>query len=155
MLYIILMQKKNIQTLLVNYDHELQAALDIRRRVFVDEQNVPIELEQDGKDSECTHFLAENGKETIGTARLRPVDKDTVKIERMAVLAEYRGQGIGRALLGDMLQYARKQGYKRVVLHAQLSAFDFYDGAGFKQIGEVFYEANISHVKMRKNLREK
>jgi len=154
MLYIIPMRNENIQTLLVNFDHELQAALDIRRRVFVDGQHVPVELEQDGKDSECTHFVARNGEVALGAARLRPVDETTVKIERMAVLREYRSQGIGRALLDDMLHYARQHGYDQAVLHSQLSAFDFYYTAGFRQIGEVFYEADMPHVKMRMNLHE-
>ncbi|MGD9409716.1 GNAT family N-acetyltransferase [Thiohalocapsa sp.] len=123
------------------------AALNaIRRQVFVREQGVPETLEWDGLDADAVHLLAEDGDgRPIGTARLLP----SGQIGRMAVLAEHRRRGVGRALLLELLRIARADGNERLFLNAQLAALPFYSTLGFEPDGEVFEEAGIAHQRMR------
>lgn len=123
--------------------------LALRTQVFVREQGVPIELEQDGRDPTATHAIARDGAgRALGTGRLL----SSGQIGRMAVLAEARGQGIGSALLRALLGAARAQGLSEVHLHAQISARDFYAGFGFVAASEVYLEAGIEHIDMRAKL---
>jgi predicted GNAT family N-acyltransferase len=117
----------------------------IRIRVFVQEQAVPEGLEWDGKDQGAVHLLALQGSgRPIGTARLL----STGQIGRMAVLPEWRGRGVGRTLLRELLAIAAAGDYPDVFLNAQTSALPFYLGAGFVPVGEEFEEAGIPHRRM-------
>lgn len=121
----------------------------IRETVFIHEQGVPVELEWDGLDSSCAHVLAWNDRgEAIGTARMQP----SGTIGRMAVLKDWRGRGVGRALLETLLDLAVRQGLPRVTLSAQTHALGFYERAGFHITGEPFLDAGIPHRKMIKEL---
>ena len=120
----------------------------LREQVFIDEQGVPREIEWDGRDEECRHVLARVDGEPVGCARLMPGGK----VGRMAVLARYRGRGIGAALLGGIIDVARAQGYERLFLHAQQHAAPFYRRAGFEPRGATFEEAGIPHVSMHLDL---
>lgn len=118
----------------------------VRETVFVLEQGVPLELEWDDLDPQCRHVLARDVHERpIGTGRLTPEHK----IGRMAVLAEWRGRGVGDALLVALLDQARALGWTEVKLHAQVSAEAFYARHGFVAEGERFDEAGIVHQTMR------
>ena len=117
----------------------------IRRVVFIEEQNVPQELEWDGADEDGTHFLAINTAGVpIGCARLL----STGQIGRMAVLEQHRGQHIGNKLLQAAVEEAKAQGLERVFLHAQTYAEPFYRKGGFVAFGEKFDEAGIEHISM-------
>ena len=116
----------------------------IRGKVFIEEQGVPEAIERDGKDVHAMHFLLTLGTEPVGCGRLL---KDG-KVGRMAVLPEHRGQGLGAELLHAITGYARDHGYKRLYLHSQAHATDFYAAAGFAPIGEAFEEAGIPHRAM-------
>lgn len=121
----------------------------VRQAVFVHEQRVPVELERDALDPLCFHLLALDGEgRPVGTARLTP-DR---RIGRMAVLAPFRGRGIGEAMLQALLQEARRRGWPEVSLHAQLHALPFYARAGFVPCGPPFQEAGIDHREMRRRL---
>ena len=121
----------------------------IRETVFIHEQGVPVELEWDGLDSSCAHVLAWNDRgETIGTARMQR----NGTIGRMAVLKDWRGRGVGRALLQTLLDLAVRQGLPRVTLSAQTHALGFYERAGFHVVGKPFMDAGIPHRKMLKEL---
>lgn len=121
----------------------------IREAVFIVEQGVPQELEWDGLDPSCAHALAwtEQG-EAVGTARMQPEGK----IGRMAVLKNWRGRGVGGALLRALLDLALQQGLSRVTLAAQMHALRFYERAGFQAIGGEFMDAGIPHRLMMKEL---
>lgn len=126
--------------------HDLHA---VRHRVFVQEQNVPAELETDALDPLSVHVLATDGAgQPIGTGRLVPDGR----IGRMAVLADWRNRGVGEALLLALVEQARGRGLHAVHLHAQLPARSFYARQGFLPEGEVFEEAGIAHVGMRRLL---
>ena len=129
-----------------------QEALDVRYRVFVEGQGVPVEIEQDGEDKHCTHFVVHSHDKPVGAGRLRELDDETVKIERMAVLEEHRNQGLGRQMLNAMLDLAKERGYPEAMLNAQMTAVAFYRQAGFEETGERFYEAGIPHIRMERAL---
>ena len=121
----------------------------IRETVFIHEQGVPVELEWDGLDLSCAYVLAWNDRgEAIGTARMQ----QNGTIGRMAVLKDWRGRGVGRALLQTLLELATRQGLARVTLSAQIHALGFYERAGFHVVGEPFIDAGIPHRKMVKEL---
>jgi len=126
-----------------------KAALEkIRRAVFINEQKVPEELEWDEYDLSSTHFLVTINDNPVAVARLKPDGQ----IGRMAVLREYRHQGIGRKLLQYVLQNAARQKLQQLYLHAQVDAVAFYEKQGFTAYGDVFYEAEIAHRAMSKNI---
>jgi predicted GNAT family N-acyltransferase len=121
----------------------------IRTTVFVGEQGVPPDIEMDGRDGECAHALAESAPgEAIGTGRLMPDGR----IGRMAVLAPWRGRGVGAAILGALMEEARRRGLRETYLHAQSHAKDFYARHGYAVEGEEYLEAGIPHVGMRARL---
>jgi len=129
-----------------------EGAFAVRDRVFVDEQDVPKDLEYDGRDADAVHALARDGDEAIGTGRLRTVDGSTAKIERLAVLPRHRGRGIGRQLVETLEATARDRGLERIVLHAQVTAEGFYQSLGYETVSDVFQEAGMDHVEMEKRL---
>lgn len=113
----------------------------IRHQVFVLEQVVPVAMEIDEYDPQARHWLAWVDGEAVATLRLL----DNGSIGRMAVLAGYRRRGIGRALLQDCIEFARRQGHTRLSLAAQLHAIAFYEGCGFRPYGDEFMDAGIAH----------
>ena len=117
----------------------------IRGEVFIEEQGVPREIEWDGQDEISHHFMAINeAGQRVGCGRLLP----TGQIGRMAVLASHRNQGIGRLILDAAVAAAADLGFRRVFLHAQTAATEFYRRAGFLAEGEEFEEAGIPHLPM-------
>lgn len=121
----------------------------IRFEVFVEEQQVPIAEELDAMDAECLHALAFSQQGVaIATGRLLPDGH----IGRMAVRLSERKKGVGAAVLKTLIEAAEARGFKEVVLGAQLHARGFYLKQGFVEFGDVFLDANIEHVMMRKEL---
>jgi predicted GNAT family N-acyltransferase len=117
----------------------------VRLAVFVVEQNIPEELEWDEHDALSVHALAEDRDGVpIGCGRLLPDGH----IGRVAVLSDWRGQGVGAALLDRLIVLAHQRGDKRVLLNAQTQAMPFYARLGFAPIGDAFVEAGIPHQKM-------
>jgi predicted GNAT family N-acyltransferase len=142
------MNSPTIET--VRYQDCLVAINQIRTKVFQEEQGVSAELEFDGLDANATHFLAQINGIAVGTARIRELDADTVKIERLAVLPNYRKQGIGKQLMISALSAIAQRGKFLVIVHAQEYIAQLYQQLGFEIVGEKFNEAGISHVKMIK-----
>jgi predicted GNAT family N-acyltransferase len=124
----------------------------IRRRVFIEEQHVPEELELDEDDGHAVHALALMDGRAVGCGRFVAHGTVEVKIGRMAVLKELRGTGIGQAILEFLMNEARRRGFSRAVLHAQLTAEGFYLKQGFVPVGPAFEEAGIWHRKMERSL---
>ncbi len=122
------------------------AVRKVREIVFVEEQKVDQRDEFDEFENDCLHYQLSLGNKVIGTARWREVGNE-IKLERFAVLKEYRGQKIGDELLKRVIEDAAKKN-KPMYLHAQLKAVSFYARRGFKKAGDLFVECDIEHYKM-------
>ena len=122
----------------------------IRRKVFIEEQSVPEDLEWDEFDENSQHILALNvHDEPIATGRI----KSDGHIGRMAVLKNFRKNGIGGAILLALIELAEKNQLQSVYCFAQTSAIGFYLKYGFNVVGEEFMDAGIPHQRMFKNLK--
>jgi predicted GNAT family N-acyltransferase len=124
----------------------------LRTRVFVEEQGVPPEIEQDDADATAVHAVSRDaGGRVVATGRL--VERDGIAvIGRMAADPAVRGRGHGAAVLAVLHREAVRRGLRAVELHAQLTARRFYERAGYTAVGEEYEEAGIRHVTMRRSL---
>ena len=142
----------HIEIAIANYAENLAPINIIRTKVFQKEQGITPELEFDGLDHGAIHLLAYLDNQPVGTARIRAIDKKTIKLERLAVLPEARRRGIGKQLTQKALTYAQQHYYQTAILNSQLYIKSLYEKLGFRQVGEVFDEAGIPHIKMSKQL---
>ena len=128
------------------------AVVALRTRVFVEEQGVPPEIEQDDADATAVHAVARDAAgRVVATGRL--LDRGgTAVIGRMATDPAVRGRGHGAAVLAVLHEEAARLGFREVELHAQLPARRFYERAGYTAVGEEYEEAGIRHVTMRRDL---
>ncbi len=132
-----------------DWDQLPEAALELRRAVFIQEQQVPPELEWDETDPLATHYtLSDDSGRLLATARLYPTGLGGGGIGRMAVLPEHRGQGLGLRLMLTMLPDAASQ-YDFLELSAQEQALGFYQRMGFYTVSDSYMEAGIPHRAMR------
>ena len=129
-----------------------ERAFAVRVEVFVEEQQVPIELERDDRDETATHFLAVRDGEVVGTVRMYEDPPGEAHLGRLAVLASARTGGVGRLLVEAIEEESRRQGLQRVVLSAQLQAMGFYERLGYAAYGPVYDDAGIPHRDMAKQL---
>ncbi|MFC1958609.1 GNAT family N-acetyltransferase [Chloroflexota bacterium] len=143
---------EKLQYKLVEDDKELKEALDIRKKVFVEEQGISDNLDQDGNDSDALHVVVTKGNVAIGTVRIRFLTNQQAKLERMAIMKTSRGSGIGKRVVSFIEKELKARGIERIVLHAQYTSIDFYKKVGFKEIGLPFLEADIEHIRMEKNI---
>ena len=135
---------KTLTVRIADWNNEKDKLSEIRRLVFIEEQSVPEKIEWDDYDTSSIHYAAELENKIVAVARL----KSDGQLGRMAVIAEYRHQGIGSELLRFILKDIRLKKQIEVYLHAQVSAISFYEKQGFKVHSEIFYEASIPHKKM-------
>ena len=139
---------KTLEIFLLPWDQASSSAYPVRQQVFIDEQKVPEELELDEFDPLAIHALAYLGEQCVGTARLVDLGNGRSQVGRMAVLANFRGQGIGKQILAKLVQTAKEEGFFSVVLHSQVSAIPFYEKQGFIAQGPIYDEAGIAHRNM-------
>jgi len=134
---------------IMSWEQAQPVAGPIRFAIFVGEQNVPSGIELDDLDAQCVHAVAfDDAGKAIGTGRLLPDGQ----IGRMAVVKDWRRQGVGDAILEALIEEARKRGHAEVLVAAQPQAAEFYRNHGFVADGKVYTEAGILHEKMRKKL---
>ena len=136
----------NIQIISTTWKQNQQELKQIRTSVFIDEQQVPSNLEWDEFDEQSAHFLVLHDNNPIATARLKPDGQ----IGRMAVTQHHRNKGIGKQLLNTVLLYAKDNNYNMVYLHAQNRAINFYKKFNFILNGVEFLDAGIVHMAMYK-----
>jgi predicted GNAT family N-acyltransferase len=134
----------------VRDEAELDAARDLRVRVFVDEQGVDASEELDDLDAVATQMVAVDESGVIATCRLREVQPGVWKLERMAVERRLRSLGVGARLLEASERDVRERGAREMVLNAQVRAEKFYATHGYVPEGDTFMEAEIEHIRMRK-----
>ncbi|CAH1055940.1 GNAT family N-acetyltransferase [Paenibacillus pseudetheri] len=144
------------EILQVTTEEQLRMGLDIRTKVFVEEQMVPVEEEIDEYDvigPNAHHILIIDEGVPVATGRLIYYKTGTAKMQRIAVLKDYRVKGYGRVLLLAMEELARELGLEASILDAQCQAENFYKKLGYEVIStEPFYDAGILHVRMQKTL---
>jgi predicted GNAT family N-acyltransferase len=134
---------------LTTFEQSSAAIRAVRDAVFGDEQHIPRELDWDGRDDICRQALAvDDSGNPIGTGRMLPDGR----IGRIAVLAGERGRGIGSGILAALVRAAAEDGIRELCLHAQALSIHFYETCGFRREGEMFMEAGIPHVTMKKSL---
>ncbi|MDE6442629.1 MAG: GNAT family N-acetyltransferase [Clostridia bacterium] len=127
-----------------------QAAREIRKKVFTDEQGFTSEF--DDKDEIAVHLVAfEESGAPIATCRIfKDCENDFYVVGRLAVIKEYRGKNIGSHLLNEAEKYVKEKGGKCIVLHAQQRVTEFYKKSGFTEFGDVDYEDYCPHIHMKK-----
>ena len=123
----------------------------LRLRVYVDEQAVPLEEELDTLDHHAIHWAALEGEVVVATARL-VLSTGDAKFGRLAVDRGWRRGGIGTRLLEAAIDRAQEAGAPRVILDAQTRVTALYEGLGFRQVGGVFLDAGIDHIRMIRDL---
>jgi predicted GNAT family N-acyltransferase len=127
-------------------------ALEVRKNVFVIEQQIPEEEEIDTLEDESLHFVLYERSIPIGASRLRAYG-DGGKVERVCIKKEWRKKGLGEDLMRSMEQEARRLGYQTLLLNAQTQAEAFYKKIGYATVSsEPFLDAGIPHVAMKKKL---
>jgi predicted GNAT family N-acyltransferase len=131
---------------------EVEAARDLRIKVFCNEQGVDPALEVDGLDDKATQVVALDESGIIATCRLRYPETEVCKLERMVVDGRHRKSGVGGRLLDWCEEEGRRAGAKTMVLNSQLRAQDFYASHGYEPEGETFLDADIEHIRMTKAL---
>lgn len=136
---------KEVKVVIASNQDLYSQCLEIRRKVFIEEQGVPKDIEIDEHEDKAVHFLALVDGKPAGTGRLR-LKKSYAKFERIASLRDYRGSGVGKGLMDFMQGYATRE-YPTYLqaMHAQESAVGFYKKLGWVQIGSEFHEAGIAH----------
>ena len=137
---------------IVSNDKQLEAAFEVRRRVFVHEQGISEALVLDEHDGEALQMVIEDRGRVVGTARVVFLSAHQAKIERMAVLKPLRRRGIGREIISFLDEQLRNRHISQIVLHAQYPVVPFYEACGFEETGAPFREAGIKHIKMQKPL---
>ena len=138
----------NITSIICDYEYNIKEICAIRYNVFVEEQKVPEELEIDGLDDKAKHVLAFVDSVQIGTGRIL----SDGHIGRVAVLKDYRGLGIGKLIMKDLIKWAQNMNLEKVWLSSQWHAHSFYLDLGFVCVGEIYIEAGIDHIKMYRTL---
>ncbi|HUD06824.1 MAG TPA: GNAT family N-acetyltransferase [Candidatus Saccharimonadales bacterium] len=130
---------------------DLTAAFEIRRKVFQEEDGIPRDADFDGEDLLAEQFIAHDGGLDIGTARYRTI-KGRAKIERVAVLSEYRGQSVGKQIMLSMIEDIGARGITDIYMNSKSSTSPFYERLGFEVEGDEFMDVGIPHVRMTMHL---
>lgn len=142
----------NIKIIKVSSEKQMEDCFHIRTVVFIHEQNVPVQEEIDGLDKQADHYLLSADEKPVATARVR-IQDGMAKIERVAVLKNQRGLNIGRRLMEFiMADILKNSDIKILKLGAQIQAIVFYEKLGFESYGEEYFDANIRHNWMKKEL---
>ena len=147
-------EAERLRIIEITGSEEMDAAFAIRHEVFCVEQQVDEDEEFDGLDDACRHYLARLDGQPVGAARIRSLNADEAKIERVAVLEDKRGYGVGQALMARTIADVEQSKVKRIVVNAQTHAETFYASLGFVAEGGVFDEAGIPHVRMVRPCRD-
>jgi predicted GNAT family N-acyltransferase len=131
---------------------ELAAAMEIRQRVFVDEQEIPTALDDDGLDSRAIHVLVYRDRVAVATARLLVASEGEGIVARVAVLPDLRGQGLGKLLVRELEEVARELGLRRLVLHPHDHLESFYGDLGYEKIAGTSTVGRHALIAMAKRL---
>ena len=137
-----------IHLLKLNFeDTDFSIIRDIRKNVFSNELGISESELFDENDETCDHFILFNGKTSIGSIRVLPKEKN-IKLERMAILSEFRAKNYGRCAILQLIEYYQISGYSKMILDSIYSVRDFYKKSGFTEEGDLFQRVGIDHIRM-------
>lgn len=136
-----------IEAFFTHTKDQFEQVLNIRKKVFIEEQKVPEEIERDLYDDTSSHVIVYYNSNPVATGRLL-VSNDEYLIGRIAVLRDMRGKSLGDLVVKMLINKAFNMGAQRVYVHSQVEASGFYKKIGFKEYGQVYYEAGIEHINM-------
>jgi len=132
---------------------EKEAAYKLRKLVFADEQGIPANLDQDGKDNLATHFIGINNKEISVTGRLY-IEEKQGHLSRIAVHPNYRGKGLGKKIVELLIEKAIQEDLTGLFLYPHAHLEKFYKSFGFKTVKNYNSEiAGHKIIKMEKVIR--
>nr|AGF93404.1 acetyltransferase, GNAT family [uncultured organism] len=131
----------------VKNEEEYRQVRRIREKVFIKEQGISRDCDNDGKDEGATHLIAKLKKEPIGTVRIRNIN-NKAKLERISILKKYRNQGFGEKMVEEAIEYCKKKEVSEIFIHSLIDQKSFYEKIGFEPVGETFSEAGVEHIKM-------
>jgi predicted GNAT family N-acyltransferase len=140
-----------VRVIQVTKEQQLQDAFSVRKSVFVEEQQVPLEEEIDEFESSAAHFVLYDGELAVGAGRFRVLD-GIGKVERICVLSSHRKGGSGKALMTAIEDFAKEQNIHELKLNAQTHAIPFYNKLGYEVVSEEFLDAGIPHRTMKKKV---
>ena len=141
---------KTYKFIKINSPNDLDISYKIRKKVFCDEQKISEKIEFDNLDYLCEHFLIHKDINYIATARVRPKNEGTLKIERVAVLPEFRRLKVGSLLINEIIKfYLSSKKINSIILHSQVYVEAFYKSLNFKSYGDEFSEDGIPHIAMK------
>lgn len=130
-------------------DVERNACLAIRMQVFIKGQGVPIAEELDGKDDSSDHYLLTVDEVPVGVARVRFLG-DVAKLERVAILENYQGKGLGELLMRNIMALLKiNPKVSMLKLSSQVHAIPFYEKLGFTISSDEYIDAGIPHKDMQ------
>ena len=132
-------------------NEDFSDSYEIRKTVFVEEQNIPIENEMDGLDAECFHIVLYNDAAPVGSGRLY-IHDDIARLGRVAVLKDKRGKGYASDICNALIEIAKREKAKLVTLDSQAYVASLYEKLGFVSEGNEFLEEGIMHIKMNMDL---
>ena len=144
-----------MKVIVAKNQNDIDLCLKIRRTVFIEEQNVPEELEIDEFDTfsaSCIHFMIYDEDNLIGTFRIISEKQNEAHLQRFCILKEYRGRDFGKNALQCADAFCLSNGYSRITLNSQCHAIKFYEKSGYTVVSDVFDDAGIPHVTMIKEL---
>lgn len=136
---------------IVSDKNQLEDAFSVRKKVFVEEQMVPLEEEIDQFEDTATHFVLYKEGKPAGAGRFRVVD-GYGKVERICVLKEARKSGAGKEIMKQIEKFATDKGLEKLKLNAQTHAIPFYEGLGYEVVSDEFLDAGIPHKTMIKKI---
>lgn len=134
---------------------ELEECMKVRNLVFTIEKNVPQAIEVDGNDTlggKYEHFYAKIGDNYVGAVRCFRIGDKVIKVQRFCVVSEYRRQKIGRGILSFVENYYAKAGIEMMELDSKFAVSRFYERCGYEPVSEIFMEADVEHIRMKKNV---
>ena len=137
---------------LAQTEQEKELAFNIRKKVFVEEQGIPLHLEIDEFDQTATHFVVLEDDEPIAAARIRETESNVGKVERVCVLPEHRRKHLGVLVMNALEEHAKKNGWKKLKLNAQTYAIPFYEKLAYQVTSPEFDDAGIPHRAMEKEI---
>jgi len=131
---------------------ERENAFSVRRKVFVEEQGVPLNLELDELDKTADHFVVYSAENPIGAGRIREITAGIGKVERVCILPDYRGKHLGNLIMHALEMHAINKGLNKILLNAQAYAVPFYEKLGYAITSPEFMDADIPHRAMEKEI---